>query len=83
VPSKIHIKEAQDLARIYGYDQVIIYARDCESGIEWMTTYGKTKDHCDAAAKIGNFLQTKIMGWTKEVKQSSARGPNLTTDVGS
>jgi hypothetical protein len=30
-----------------------------------MTTYGKNREHCDAAGKIGRALQ-RFMGWTDE-----------------
>jgi hypothetical protein len=64
---RIPIKAAQHIAEIYGYDQVMIYARkvgeDPAPHGEHMTTYGVNKDHCDAMARIGTFLKTKIMGW--------------------
>ena len=67
---RIPIKAAQRIAELYGYDQVMIYARkvgdDPAPHGEHMTTYGVNKIHCDAMAKIGNFLKTKIMGWTNE-----------------
>lgn len=66
---RIPIKAAQHIAELYGYDQVMIYARkvgdDPAPHGEHMTTYGVNKIHCDAMAKIGNFLKTKIMGWTE------------------
>lgn len=71
--SPIPISAAKEIATQFGYDQVIIYARvvgESRNGIaEHMTTYGKDKANCDAAAKIGNFLKYKIMGWllNKEV----------------
>jgi bisphosphoglycerate-dependent phosphoglycerate mutase len=76
---RIPIKAAQEIAEKYGYDQVMIYARKVDQpagmgenakaeikGGEHMTTYGVSKAHCDAMARIASFLQTKIMGWTKE-----------------
>lgn len=66
----ISIKAAERIAKEYGYDQVIIYARkvgvDPEPHGEHMTTYGVDKTHCEVAAKIGEFLKYKIMGWSKE-----------------
>lgn len=65
---RIPIKAAQQIAELYGYDQVMIYARkvgdDPAPHGEHMTTYGVNKVHCDAMARIGNFLKTKIMGWS-------------------
>lgn len=69
---RIPIRAAQDVAEKYGYDQVMIYARkvgdDPDPHGEHMTTYGVTKAHCDAMARIASFLQTKIMGWVKDAK---------------
>lgn len=60
----IPIKTAKDIAKDYGYDQVIIYARKTgEKGGEHMTTYGKDKEHCEIAGQCGKFLQEKVMGW--------------------
>ena len=67
---RIPIAAAQRIAADYGYDQVIIIARkvgdDPEPHGEHCTTYGVTKAHCDAAARIGYFLKFKVMGWVKE-----------------
>lgn len=63
----IPVKQAKEIAKKYGYDQVIIYARKVgDDGIEHMTTYGVDKDHCEAAAKIGDHLKYKVMGWKKD-----------------
>ena len=65
----IPIKAAKRIAEDYGYDQVIIFARRCHTTPaphgEHLTTYGRTKEHCAVAAKIGGFLKHKIMGWEK------------------
>ena len=56
------------IAEKYGYDQVIIIARkvgEGSSGGEHCTTYGVDKQNCDVAAKIGDFLKYKIMGWKR------------------
>lgn len=67
---RIPISAAKRIAQDYGYDQVIIYARkvgdDPEPHGEHMTTYGVTKKHCSAAARIGDYLKHKIMGWVKD-----------------
>jgi bisphosphoglycerate-dependent phosphoglycerate mutase len=75
----IPISAAREIAHKYGYDQVMIYARKVDQpagvgetakqaikGGERMTTFGVNKPNCDAMARIASFLQTKIMGWTKE-----------------
>ena len=62
----IPINAAAKIAKDYGYDQVVIYARktgeDPQPHGEHMTTYGVNRAHCDVAAAIGRTLQ-KFMGW--------------------
>jgi hypothetical protein len=60
----IPIRAAKAIAEKYNYDQVIIFARKVGRN-EHMTTYGATKEHCDIAAKIGDFLKHTIMGWPR------------------
>jgi hypothetical protein len=66
---RIPISAAKTIADKYGYDQVIVIARkvgdDPDPHGEHCTTYGVTKEHCKAAARIGDFLKYKIMGWEK------------------
>lgn len=62
----IPISEGKRIADKYGYDQVVIYARrvgepPAPCG-EHMTTFGRTADHCDVAARMGNTLK-RFMGW--------------------
>lgn len=61
----IPIKRAEEIAKAYGYDQVIIVARAVGEG-EHVTTYGRDRANCDVAARIGDFLKYKIMGWARE-----------------
>lgn len=62
----IPISAAKRIAQDYGYDQVVIYARRChttpEPHGEHMTTYGRSREHCDVAARIGATLK-RHMGW--------------------
>lgn len=64
---RIPIAAAKRIAKDYGYDQVIIIARkvgvDPEPHGEHMTTYGVNREHCGVAARVGSFLQRKVMGW--------------------
>lgn len=63
--SRIPISAAERVAKDYGYDQVVIYARKTGDGPgngEWMTTYGVTREHCAIAARIGDTLK-RWMGW--------------------
>ena len=65
----IPIRAAERIAKAFGYDQVIIYARkvgDAPEGGEHMTTYGVNKEHCDAAARIGDHLKYNVMGWPRD-----------------
>jgi len=66
----IPISAGEKIAKRYGYDQVIIIARrvgeDPEPHGEYLTTYGKNKEHCGVAARIGNFIKYKIMEWEKQ-----------------
>lgn len=67
---RIPISAAKRIAEDYGYDQVMIYARKVDpDGGEHMTTYGVSKAHCNAMAKIAKFLQTTIMGWTEKTER--------------
>lgn len=64
---EIPISAAKHIADEYDYDQVIIIGRKVgKDGNEHCTTYGKSKAHCDVAAKAGNFLKYKVMGWVKD-----------------
>lgn len=66
---RISVSAGERIAKDYGYDQVVIVARKVGSagaGGEHVTTYGVDKANCDVAARIGDFLKFKIMGWAKE-----------------
>lgn len=60
----IPILAARQIAAKYNYDQVIVIARKVGEG-EHCTTYGVDKANCDVAARIGDFLKFKVMGWVK------------------
>lgn len=60
----IPVSAAKRVADEFGYDQVVIIARKVgDGGVEHVTTYGKDKANCDVAARIGDFLKHKVMGW--------------------
>jgi len=62
----IPISAAKGVAEKYGYDQIIIIGRKVgDDGREHCTTYGVDKANCDVAARIGDFLKHKVMGWSK------------------
>lgn len=62
----IPISAGERIAKAYGYDQVVILGRVCHDSPlphgEHLTTYGRNKEHCSAAAKVGASLQ-RFMGW--------------------
>lgn len=64
---EIPVSAAKDIADRYGYDQVVIIARrvgdEPEPHGEHVTTYGNDKAHCGVAARVGNYIKHKIMGW--------------------
>lgn len=64
---EIPVSAAKEIADRYGYDQVVIIARrvgdEPEPHGEHVTTYGRDKAHCSVAARVGNFIKHKIMGW--------------------
>lgn len=63
----IPVSAARNIAVTYGYDQVIVIARKVgNGGGEHCTTYGKDKVHCGIAARCGDFLKHKVMGWHRE-----------------
>lgn len=85
----IPIDAAADIAKTFGYDQVIVIARrvgepPAEHG-EHVTTYGVNAAHCSVAAKIGDFLKYKIMGWKKEEttqhEAAFTKGVTITGDI--
>jgi len=69
----IPVEAAGRIAKLYGYDQVIIIARRVgdtpEPHGEHCTTYGIDQAHCDIAARCGDFLKFKVMGWVKDGAQ--------------
>lgn len=72
----IPISAAEKVAKQYGYDQVIIIARKVgdnpEPHGEHVTTYGVNKEHCSVAAKVGDFLKYKVMGWVRSEAASQS-----------
>lgn len=63
---KIPISHAERVCKDNHLDQVIIIGRKVgDSGYECLTTYGKNKEHCKAAALIGDFLKFNVMDWEK------------------
>lgn len=63
-PKPIPIQRAKDLAAL-GYDEVIIVGANYETGVQHVTTYGKSLAACKNAAKGGNAIK-KLLGWPPE-----------------
>ena len=60
----IPISAARKIAETFSCDQVVIIARRVgPGGGEQCTTYGRTKEHCTIAARMGERLQAGVMGW--------------------
>lgn len=69
---RIPISAAAHIAKTYGYDQVVIIARKvgdvpAPHG-EHCTTYGVNALHRAVAARIGDFLKFKVMGWIEQTR---------------
>ena len=65
-PVPIPVTAAKAVAKKYGYDQlVIIGCKTGENGLEHVTTYGIDKTHCQIAARMGDYLKYRVMGWQR------------------
>lgn len=71
---RIPIAAAEKIGKENAYDQVIVYARRVGSpGLEWVTTWGRDKTHCDAAARIGDAIGRKVVAPLEEKDREIAR----------
>jgi len=63
----IPVSHAEKVCKDNGLDQVVIIGRKVgDDGYECVTTYGKNKKHCSAAATIGEYLKYNVMDWEKD-----------------
>lgn len=70
----IPITAAERIGKDHAYDQVIIYARRVgEPGLEWVTTWGKDRTHCDVAARIGDAIRRQVVKPIEERDAEIAR----------
>lgn len=60
----ITIKTAKEISTL-GYDEVIIVGCQYETGIQHVTTYGKTQAACENAAIGGNEIK-KLLKWPED-----------------
>lgn len=66
---RIPIAAAKRIAQEFGFDQVVIFARAHRTdNKEHVTTYGKTVEDCDVAARMGNHLK-RVVGWPEKLCQ--------------
>lgn len=65
----IPINWAKKIAEDLGYTQVIIHGYDGNSGIQHVTTFGKSLADCGNAAKGGNVIKN-MLGFSREACQS-------------
>ncbi len=62
---RIPIKTAKDIAKKYGYDQVIVLALHTANNQQHVTTFGKTTADADQAAQGGNYIKRRFLNWPK------------------
>jgi hypothetical protein len=70
----VHVASAEDIALTYGYDEVVIYARNPSSsrdplGTEWVTTWGDRPEHKQAAAVIGAALRANVVPMLERLRE--------------
>lgn len=72
--TNLPIKVARDIAREYGWDQVIVITRKVgPKGYEHVVTYGNGAAHCEAAARAGMAVKHHLMKWPAALFNSSLR----------
>lgn len=64
-PKRIPISSAKRISLESNYPEIVIFAYDPVSGMQHVTTYGKTVAMCKDAAKAGDYLK-KALGWNNE-----------------
>jgi len=63
---RIPIKMAKEAAIRYGATIVCVVAWDAETGMQHVTTYGKSNQECEWAALLGNRIKHEILKWPEE-----------------
>ena len=69
---RIPISAVQDIAKKYGYTQVIVHGYDGETGSQCVATYGVSLTDCANAAEGGNVLK-KLLGFPDELCQAKPK----------
>lgn len=71
----IPIAAAKEIAETFGYHQVVMIGRRIgDDGVEHCTTYGVDPENSSVAARIGDFLKHKVMGWPRAVADNDLTG---------
>lgn len=60
---RIPIKTAKEIGQAFDYDQVIIIARNSQTGQQHVTTWGSTRDLCDKIGQVANHIKALALGW--------------------
>lgn len=63
---RIPINWAKKIAEDLGYTQVIIHGYDGETGMQHVTTFGKSLEDCKNAAEGGNAIK-RLLKWPEEL----------------
>ena len=61
----ITIDMAKEISVKSGYPEIVVFGYDPESGMQHVTTFGKTKKQCVDAARAGNYLK-RSLGWPEK-----------------
>lgn len=63
---RIPIAAARRFGDEFGYDQVIVIARDHVSGRQHVTTWGATRQLCASAGEVATAIKEDVLGWPQE-----------------
>lgn len=63
---RIPIKAARTIGQAYGFDQVVILARNSETGMQHVTTWGRNRALCAIAGELGDDAKRDLLGWPEE-----------------
>jgi len=62
---RIPISAAKEIAKNYDKNLVVIVTWDAAHNLQHVTTYGRSKVECEAAARGGNLVK-QALGWPPE-----------------
>lgn len=79
----IPVHEGRSIAQRYGYDQILIIGRKVDpDGEQWHTTYGRNREHCDAAGRIMRWLERQMDAYDDPEKRALIEAILNPTDTG-